>query len=390
MTIPVALALERRNIRTTHLALTTAAEPAKKAGLETFGFRDLVKLPRDRPALALGEELASGLPQGGVVSRAETVAYLGLCFAELAADFGESMARKNYARAGRQAFLPVKSLRQAIHETGADLVVATNAPRAERAAILAAGQLNVPSVCLIDLFGGAALQWISEPGFGSRVCVLSTGVRQKLVAMGRNGSEIIVTGNPAFDRLAQSSLAEEGTRMRRARGWSEKRVVLYASQVEAAFHPFNGQKGNTTLPAAVEAELTAMASELKDVVVVVRPHPSEQRNSRSVEPPLQFSGPDDEIAVLLNAVDLVVTFTSTVGLEAALLGKPVIAVRGSVFEQDMPLAEMGIALSAEVGKSLRVSIEQAIGAQCAIPEGLPEIGSATSRVTDVISGLLDE
>jgi hypothetical protein len=55
------------------------------------------------------------------------------------------------------------------------------------------------------------------------------------------------------------------------------------------------------------------------------------------------TGQDWPLHPLLHAVDVVVTLTSTVGLEGRLAGCRLVQVLGSVFDDAMPLARFGLA-----------------------------------------------
>lgn len=150
--LPAArLAKARGLARPVYLALTTAAAEVRAAGIETLGFRDLLQ-PGDARALRKGEALAAAL-QVPAADHEESVAYLGLSYTDLEDRLGAEAAAEAYARFGRQCFLPLSVLERAIRKTAPALVVATNSPRAERAAIETARRLGVPSVCLLDLFG---------------------------------------------------------------------------------------------------------------------------------------------------------------------------------------------------------------------------------------------
>ena len=179
MLIPVAQALAARGLaRPVVLALTTAAPAARAAGLEVVQFKDFVT-PGDATSLAHGRRLMAGL--GAPVADAEeTAAYLGLSFVDLVAELGLAQAESRYAQKGRQAFLPAATLTRILKKIRPDVVVATNSPRAERAAIVAAGQLGIPSVCVVDLFAIDEVRWIGEAGYADRVCVLNESVRQFL------------------------------------------------------------------------------------------------------------------------------------------------------------------------------------------------------------------
>lgn len=198
--LPVALQAQAQGVaRVVFLALTTAAATVREAGLPVIGFADLLEAS-DTPALQHGRRLVDTL-EVQAAQREESIAYLGLSYAELDADVGPQEAAARYAQYGRQAFLPVRVLERAIRRWQPACVLATNAPRAERAALLAARRQGVPSLCLLDLFGLWERDWLVRPDYADALCVLNPQVAASLVAAGRPAQHLHVTGNPAFDGI---------------------------------------------------------------------------------------------------------------------------------------------------------------------------------------------
>ena len=206
MVVPVAKALRESGLaRVQVLGFTTAAPVVRAAGLELLQVKDFLE-PGDAAALARGRALLAAM--GPVADLDESAAYLGLCDQELVEEVGEEEARRRYRRDGRQAFLPRKLLARMLSAVAPDLLVATNSPRGERAAVLAARELGIPAVCMVDLFAVDEVRWIGQPGYADRICVLNEQVRQFLVAAGRGPDEVRVTGNPAFDVLRSPAFPE--------------------------------------------------------------------------------------------------------------------------------------------------------------------------------------
>ncbi|HSV80251.1 MAG TPA: UDP-glycosyltransferase [Ramlibacter sp.] len=342
MVLPVARALRNRRLaEVAVLALTTAAAEAQAAGFPVLRFKDFVDPVADAAALAHGRRLVTGLQQ--VVDPEESIAYLGMSYADLEDEVGPKEAARRYARDGRQAFLPRRSLRRLLGAIRPQLVVATNSPRAERAAIEAAGELGIPAVCLVDLFAIDEVRWIAQPGYAQHVCVLNEQVRALLLAAGRRPDEVVVTGNPAFDALRDPALASQGRELRTARGWAGKRVLLWPTQVEPALHPFDGRQGDPGLPERALQSLVQWTLRQPDAILCVRPRPGEAAPALPADRRIVLTGQDWPLVPLLHAVDVVVTLSSTVGLEGHLAGARLVQVRGSVFEDAMPLARFGIA-----------------------------------------------
>lgn len=341
MAVPVARALQATGrARVQVLGLTTAAEVVRHAGLPLLQFKDFVRA-EDAAAVAHGAELARGLPS--VVDARETAAYLGLSYADLAAEAGPDEARRRYAAQGRQAFLPTATLARILREVRPDLVVATNSPRAERAAIEASRAEGIPCVCMVDLFAIDEVRWIGRPGYADKVCVLNESVRDFLVAAGRAPADIAVTGNPAFDALHAEGVAQQGAQLRRAQGWEGRRVLLWPHQTEPAVHPFSGVPGDPEVPARTLAAVVRWTLNQPDAVLCVRPRAGETAPPLPADPRIVVTGQDWPLPPLLYASDLVVTLTSTVGLEGHLAGARVVQVQGSMFDEALPLARFGSA-----------------------------------------------
>lgn len=349
--IIVPLALRARELGLCEplvLALTTAAPVVRAAGLKTLGFKDFL-LPQDEVWLQVGRQLVRQLPSEPADAD-ESAAYLGLSYADMVLDHGEELAAATYEKSGRQAFLPVHFLRRVIGRLQPQLVCATNSPRAEQAALLAAGHLGVPAACVIDLFAVDEKRWIGKRGFADRVCVLNESVRQSLLDMERQPGEVLVTGNPAFDRLFEPAAGAGAAAMRERLGGGARRILLWASQHEPARHPWRAEAGDPTLPGRVLQRLIDYVHSHEGWLLAVRPHPSEMPPQLPVSALVVLTGRDWSLTDLLYACDAVCTLTSTVGLEAHLIGKPVIQVRGSIFEDAAPYGAMGVATAVQIDR----------------------------------------
>lgn len=382
MVLPVARALARQGrVQVQVLGLTTAAPVVRQAGLQLLQFKDFLR-DGDAAALDTGRRLAAGL--GTVADPGETAAYLGLCYAELEAEHGVEEAARRYADLGRQAFLPRRTLRRILETVRPDLVVATNSPRAERAAVEVARSLGIPCVCMVDLFAIDEMRWIGRAGYADRVCVLNESVRQSMLQAGRDAREVVVTGNPAFDALRSAETQAAGARLRHRSGWDGRRVVLWAAQDEPAVHPFNGRPGDPTLPARVWESLTHWVRGRPDALLCFRPRPGQAAPELIDSPQLVLTGQDWHLAALLHAVDVVVTLTSTVGLEGHLAGTRLVQVAGSVFQDAMPLAEYGIADEAVALPELSAALDRVLRL------GRRAVGGSGPAATPAVLAVLGE
>ncbi|ROZ63666.1 UDP-glycosyltransferase [Ramlibacter sp. WS9] len=376
MVLPVAQRVRDLGIaRPLVLALTTAQAPSRAAGLETVGFADFVQ-PEDAPALAHGAQLLAGLSASNADPR-ESAAYLGLSYADLVEQLGVEAAAQAYRTFGRQCFHPLPTLRRILQAVSPSLVVATNSPRAERAAIEAAGALTIPSVCMVDLFAVDEKRWIGQPGYANRVCVLNESVRQMLLAEGRAPDEVVVTGNPAFDGLFDPAHRQASIDVRQRLNAGRRKVALYAPSPEPLRHPVREQAGNERLPHDVLAHLLAWAKGRPDVVLAVRPHPSQAQDISLPEGGnAMLAAQGWPLEPLLHASDAVCVTVSTVGLQAWLIGKPVVQVPGSMFDDGAPFAAMGIARGspmADVGAAMDAALAETVTERTPQRAAVPQV-----------------
>jgi len=356
MVVPVAKALAESGLAQVQvLGLTTAAPVVRAAGLPLLQFKDFVG-PGDEAALARGREFVAAM--GALDDPAESEAYMGLCYAELEAVVGAAEAQRRYGQLSRQAFLPVRTMERILRKVKPDLLVVTNSPRAERAGVVAARQLGIPAVCMVDLFAVDEVRWIGAPDYAQKVCVLNAGVRDFLLAAGRRAEQVVVTGNPAFDALLDPSNARQGRELRQQHGWDGRRVLLWPSQAEPAIHPFDGRPGDPALPARVLERLCGWVGRNEDAVLCVRPRAGEPAPVLPAGGRIHVTGQDWPLPALLHTVDTVVTLTSTVGLEGHLCGARLVQVLGSVFEAAMPLARFGVADAAVPMDSLEPALDR--------------------------------
>lgn len=364
------------------LALTTAANIVEREGIPHFGFKDFIE-PSDSDAIEEGDRLIAELPPGSTVDLEESRAYLGISFNELVQTWGRDEAERRYREKGRIVFLPRKYLERIIDRLQPDLVVATNSPRAEQAALEVAVERGLPAICVKDHLGVWEMDRLARPGFGGRLCVFSESVKREIAARGRPPGEITVTGNPDFDRLLHPGLADGGRRLRRERGWDDAtKVLVWASHT---------WPDRPEMPRQIEEVLLDATARHPDWRLVLRRHPSEALSAEPLPPRVQLSGREDDLATLIMASDIVVTILSTVGLQARLLGKRMMSVVLPTDTTDTDMYQKhGLATRYVTDLA---PIEQALVDALAEPEtfppGFPTLGAATDNVLKVIREELD-
>ena len=308
------------------LALTTAAGVARRAGEQPLGFADFLQGPDAAQALAWGERLL-GDQQHPDVTREESLAYLGLNFLEWVQELGEEGAWERWRERGRQAFRPVAFMHRVLSEMRPDVVVATNSPRSEQAAIEAARALCIPALSMVDLFALPGDPYRERQVHADRITVLSEGTRTHLVDAGVDAARIVVTGNPAFDMLSGVDAQQAGARFRAERGWGERPIVLWAGHLEP--DDADPRWAGPALGQAVQDTLLQWTVQRDDACLAIRYHPNEWHRFTPPAPHarVHWSQPDREgLLPVLAAADVVVVQATTVGAQAHAAGKQVLGL----------------------------------------------------------------
>lgn len=341
MLIPVIKQLQQnKKLKLIILGLTTAGSVLSEHSIPYIGFNDLLE-PDNTYARSWGQRLVGEKVEGSIVPYEESVAYMGLSYVDLEIEHGEKKAAELYAIYGRQVFNPLLTIKKFLKSESPDILVATNSPRAERAAINVAKQLGIPSLCLVDLFAIQEVTWIGKPSYADKVCVFSDYVKSMFIEHGRYDHEIVVTGNPVFDSLEKYQ-GRTGYFRQKFSFESKKKVVLWASQPEPKIHPISGQLGDPMLTRKIENSLVEIARKNVDFQFIFRLHPSEDRSYSSLPDNVYVSDASDNIYEILSLSDVVITMSSTVGFEAFILGKDLITIDLSVVTEDVPYSKMGI------------------------------------------------
>jgi hypothetical protein len=345
MVTPVVAALGNQ-VDVTVLGLPAALAHLNAAGIRPITFADLVDPSRDNQAVAWGEDLAGKHHSDhSGIARQQSVAYLGLSFADLVARRGLNAAQALIKSHGRNAFFPISMLERTLDRVKPDMVVATSSPRAEAAALEVARSRGLHSLAMIDLFSGVEGYVIPAKDatfltqMAADLCeAQGFYIPQKTTAH--------ILGNPAFDRLLTRQAKPDpewiAARFSLAQG---QPIVLHADM--PAWLDSRDGKTHTKTEAEVWAEMVAVhsACHASGAAYAVRPHPSQGRALFSkfvAEHPGTSLADGPDLHDLIERVDLVIARSTTVALEAVYLRQRVLQLEPQR-HRDMPLLQMGVA-----------------------------------------------
>jgi hypothetical protein len=229
--------LERRgNVRLRILALTTAyREIVDRYPVGTVrrmaDYLELFDAELD-DVLRHGQRLAAGNHDPtGRIPRIESIAYLGMSYADLAAAHGEAEAARLYAEQGRQAFLPIRTLKRILQHERADVVFSTTSPRCEEAALRAGNELEIPTVEVLDLFG----ELYPLPA-ARHVVTSDQDSIDTLRRLGVADCQYYDYGQPCFEETAQQVALVDVVDTRRRAGIDPARPVLLVATGGPCLH----------------------------------------------------------------------------------------------------------------------------------------------------------
>ena len=369
------------------LALTTAYPLAKKAGERPLGYKDFLHLV-DAPSAVRWGEILQGNNFSPDVTREESIAYLGINYLDLIAQHGEAVAAHLYAEKGRYGFLPMRFMNLLIEMIKPDVVVATNSPRSEEAALTAAVSRAVPCVGMIDLFGLDSDSYVLRTIKPDWTCVISDSVRDRLMSRGFASDGVIVTGNPGFDGLFTPQNRGLADAFVARKGWQGRDIIFNAGAWEPASHPNTDIPVGRSFPIEIERILRQFVKSRANTALIQRYHPGDwfKYPRLSEQPYVHFSEPPNEaIHPLLLASNVVVVTNSTVGLEAAVAGKSVVSIENSPSVHCwFSMAELGVSFPSTTHLDLPHVINQVILLNQPL-KSYQSDGCAASRVAKVVA-----
>ncbi len=380
----LARALKDAGYDTEIIGFTTAYQFFKRQGLEANSVVSLLDTDKsaDEPYRLAVQPFLGGQSHPDI-SAAETQAYFTLGLRALAEEHGLDAALGMVRAKGRTAFKPVSVIERYLRRTKPDVVITTTSPRFEHAMLQAARRVGIPSLAVSDLFLVHERNWIVSGDYAEHLTVISPLVAQELRDAGLEGTEVHVTGNPVFDSLLlRPEHAEIRTDLRRKLGIDDKKVVLWPSAV-IEDKLFYGRACSS-----VEAVVNAFERLCRidpAFTYLVRPHPNSpfELPADAVHGILDWKLLTSEEALLVS--DVVCVELSTMGLQAALMGKPVICV---AFDDVVSYPEYGLAkTAANVEEAVNTLLSGDYASRATAEFGMPPLGTATQRIIDLVGSI---
>ena len=371
MVIPVIRALaDCAEIDIVTLALTGAGPIFKSENLPFLGFKDFLT-SKDSEALVWGKKLAAihHSPESGIAEE-ESIAYLGLSYWDLVVRHGEVEAARLWVDKGRHAFFPLSIMERVIEKVKPDMVLVTNSPRAEEAAVEVAKRCGVATMAMVDLFGLKHFHTIIAD-FITVLCPLSID-NMRAEGVDKPDDAFLVTGNPAFDlAFDYRGPIDYDYRRKYFPTLSPQSPWLLWIDTPAYWMLENSVFHNNELHVRTDTEIIrdlddlSHAAKVNGAYLLVRPHPSQ---SRALYDQWFKDKPQAHVAYaggfplypLLKSVDVVSSYNSTVAVEALLMERRVLKLKYHLGESDTPLGRWKLAWRVEHPDDLPTKLDAAL------------------------------
>lgn len=299
----------------------------------------------------------------------------------------------------------------------ADLLLTStsvNGENVEQRALVLARNQGIPSLTLLDFWSNYRLRFTDAKGqwiLPDRIAIMDDLARNEMVAEGFPSERLVVTGQPAFDRLALARNAFTPQRrqaLRSEMGVGETGyLVLFISQPfadiygsQAAARTTLGFDEYAVLEHCVQVLSQLARQHRSSLTLAIRPHPRESadkfQNIQEGGFRTAICNTPDQLEAALGA-DLILGMNSVLLHEATLMGCPVVSVQpGLKIADPLPCNRNGKSVAVYDVAKLGTTLEKTLFGPdrrngVALSSGIsPTGGNATASVIQEIDKLLGQ
>lgn len=373
--------LENTNIQIEAIGINLAADKLRKNGIPCKTLSNYLDIRSVEIGFPLARERHNF---SSTVSFADSIAYYGFTMSDLIDEVGEEEAYQILDIFDRRTMFPVKTMMRILQKEAPDVVITTTMNRFEAATLFAAGMLGIPSVKVEDLIGRI------YKTFPDKIQVENEKEKEKLISNGIMSQNIILKSelkNPIvmsyYEEIYKKQLSTRPTAFAVLGEYAKKEIlkrgvdpnsIHITGQPAFDKHPWylahtvkkdvckkigvDSNKALVTFMSQPNAEREDVFRTLVEAVgkldfnkvnIVVKLHPNEDGKIQQVI--MDEMGINDIVLVknidareLLAVSDLIITVSSTTGLEAAVMGKPLVYINVTEKEDYIPFADMGIGI----------------------------------------------
>ena len=272
--------IKYKNIDFKVLALTTAYDKSvslfsNKYIKKISDYKDLFKKDIEKINYYGSLILEDNYNASSGISKEDTLIYLGLSMFELVQTHGEQKAFDLYNKKKRQAFLPIKTMKKILEYEGISLVVTTTSPRFEEASLIAANELGIETIQILDLFG----ELYPLPRANHIIC-MNNYISESLKKQGLIENKYYHFGQPAIEKTVKNILSVDKIIIKNKLELNSNKTLLYATQKpniyneDFSYHNFAGYETiNDNIFSIFE-----FLYEKYNINILVRLHPNEDFN----------------------------------------------------------------------------------------------------------------
>lgn len=430
--IPVMTYLRKNtNVEVEAIGVNLAADKLRKSGIPCKTLSSYL----DVRSVEVGFPLARDRHNfSSTVSFADSIAYYGYTMSDLIDEVGEGVAYQIQEIFDRRTMFPVKTMIRILQQEAPDVVVTTTMNRFEAATLYAAGLLGIGSVKVEDLIGRI------NKTFPDKIQVENEKEKEELIANGISPQNIIIKSelkNPIvmsyYEEIHQRQLDTRPTAFAVLCDYAKKEIekrgidpnsIHVTGQPAFDQHPWflmhtkrsdvcsrigiDEHKKLVTFMSQPNAEredafrtiIRALNSiDCSDINFIVKLHPNE--DGRIQELILHEYGFDRiklvknfDARELLAVSDLIMTVSSTTGLEAAVMGKLLVYVNVTDKEDFIPFDDMRIGIKCTNDSELADVLKDALinGKSLSLPEtsSYKTDGKASERVGELVKTIAEK
>lgn len=310
----------------------------------------------------------------------------------------------------------VRAAAELLRDRNASLLLtatSVNGVDLEKKFIEAARELRLPSLAVLDYWANYRRRFANDGDeliyVPDRIAVMDARARTEMTAAGFDSETIVITGQPAFDALADYRTqwnSGDGQAIRASLGvapnaamilfTSQPMVDFYGTDTAAPNHP--GFTEHTVIPMLIQALESIHRRAGKEIALVLRPHPRERiadlQGYKSDD--IRIIVDDQQVGrAMTMTADLVIGMNSMILVEAVYLGRPVLSLQPGLRNPDtLPTNAAGLSRLVTQEAEVEPAVEQALadrhtmGLTAGKSDLLPA-PDATGRVLSLIEFMLN-
>ena len=374
--------LKKENVEIEILALTIADKVLSKENVAHKTIAHYANLlPYKNEIRQIGKKAIHGHhDEKSEIDIEDAIVYHGIGIYDLCKKYGEEKGWHLFKENGRKAFNPVYTMGILLTQIAPDIVVIPTGVRFEQAIAEVANKNNIPVAYINDL------PIVTELPFKAKTCVMNEWAKNYAIReSGFREEDLVVTGQPVMENNLQLDEYYCKKYEREIRGeW--KKVVLFLGTPTIDIFP--------EIKPTIQ-EIVKLADKYTDVRFIIRPHPGNTDNYGMRNTNNLVVAKEGELKYIIYSADVIITHVSTAGLEAGLMGKPVITVLNET-KPKFRLEDTGRAVNIENICKLEETIVQCLCEGSCIRKRLSKgnedfdnKSNAAQNIVDVIVGLLD-